>query len=89
MAGVLERIFGVPTSQVSRHGSMSDPRQEVGLFRRCATQSREEPCSAAVRLSRQDTSALQLMMAKEILCEIFGATSHEVEEMIQLRMSEC
>jgi len=37
--------------------------------------------------NRQDASVLQLEMAKEILGEVFGASSSEVEEMIMQRMA--
>ena len=39
------------------------------------------------RTSKPDQSTMQLEMAKEILCEVFGASSSEVEEMIQQRMA--
>ena len=38
--------------------------------------------------SRLDRKALELQTAKEILEEVFGTTSAEVEEMIRLRLAE-
>ncbi len=38
--------------------------------------------------SRFDRKALELQTAKEILKEVFGTTSAEVEEMIRLRLAE-
>jgi hypothetical protein len=38
--------------------------------------------------SRLDVSVLQLETAKEILGEVFGTTSSEVDEMIKHRMIE-
>jgi hypothetical protein len=38
--------------------------------------------------SRLDRKALELKTAKEILGEVFGTTSAEVEEMIRLRLAE-
>ncbi len=37
---------------------------------------------------RIDLKALQLETAKEILAEVFGTTSADVEEMIRLRLAE-
>ncbi len=37
---------------------------------------------------RVDLKALELQTAKEILCEVFGTTSAEVEEMIRQRLVE-
>jgi hypothetical protein len=37
---------------------------------------------------RLDRKALELETAKEILREVFGTTSAEVEEMIRLRLAE-
>ena len=37
---------------------------------------------------RVDLKALELQTAKEILCEVFGTTSAEVDEMIQQRLAE-
>ena len=37
---------------------------------------------------RLDRKALELQTAKEILQEVFGTTSGEVEEMIRLRLAE-
>jgi hypothetical protein len=37
---------------------------------------------------RRDRKALELQTAKEILEEVFGTTSAEVEEMIRLRLAE-
>ncbi|MCX6677181.1 MAG: hypothetical protein NTU95_04460 [Methanothrix sp.] len=37
---------------------------------------------------RLDRKALELQTAKEILQEVFGTTSAEVEEMIRLRLAE-
>jgi hypothetical protein len=38
--------------------------------------------------SRLDRKTLELQTAKEILKEVFGTTSAEVEEMIRLRLAE-
>ena len=38
--------------------------------------------------NRLDRKALELQTAKEILQEVFGTTSAEVEEMIRLRLAE-
>ena len=38
--------------------------------------------------NRLDRKALELQTAKEILEEVFGTTSAEVEEMIRLRLAE-
>lgn len=46
----------------------------------------ERQClSSSIRLDRK---ALELQTAKEILGEVFGTTSAEVEEMIRLRLAE-
>lgn len=37
---------------------------------------------------RPDRKVLELQTAKEILQEVFGTTSSEVEEMIRLRLAE-
>jgi len=39
------------------------------------------------RAAIPDRKALELMTAKEILQEVFGTSSAEVEEMIQLRLA--
>ena len=38
--------------------------------------------------NRLDRKALELQTAKEILEEVFGTTSADVEEMIRLRLAE-
>jgi len=48
------------------------PKAEQRVFSRC----------------RVDLKALELQTAKEILCEVFGTTSAEVDEMIQQRLAE-
>jgi hypothetical protein len=39
-------------------------------------------------INRLDRKALELQTAKEILEEVFGTTSADVEEMIMLRLAE-
>ena len=53
------------------------------------------PLQRSPRIERQvlsscrlDRKALELQTAKEILKEVFGTTSDEVEEMIRLRLAE-
>jgi len=49
---------------------------------------RPKPEPRVFPICRIDLKALQLETAKEILAEVFGTTSADVEEMIRLRLAE-
>jgi hypothetical protein len=60
----------------------------AGVFAKLSLQRRpgtERQVFASMRLNRK---AQELQTAKEILQEVFGTTSAEVEEMIRLRLAE-
>jgi len=60
----------------------------AGVFAKLSLQRRpgtERQVFASIRVDRK---AQELQTAKEILQEVFGTTSSEVEEMIRLRLAE-
>ena len=60
----------------------------AGVFAKLSLQRRPGTERQVFACNRLNRKAQELQTAKEILQEVFGTTSSEVEEMIRLRLAE-